>query len=611
MKHKPNRLLTILIATLVVFSMLLASCTTQPAEPAKPAEPAQPAAPTQAAEQPAANTTAQKVINSGGVELPADAAPLEQQVLRIAADDTKWAGSDTSMYDSISTSTLGIMDSCVRPDREFNPQPNGCESWEVSQDGLTWTFKLRKDKVWSDGEPITADDYVFTLQRFARADYDFEWYYSMADIVNWAEVVKGEVPPEELGAKKVDDYTFTVTTNRPTPFLIKIFADLWVIPQHIVKDRLADGTWASNPKTAVSAAPYMMEKWEKGKELIWTANPKYTGPYPPMMDKIVITFMDPQVRFTAYKNGELDMLGHLFDADLTPAAMAEVMADPALKSQLVSWPNFITFYLFFDTYNAPFDNLKVRQAFSHAIDRDAITNGPLQYQSVPAYTMNPPGFPGESVNELKGVQNYDPALAKQLMADAGYPDGKGFPELTLYTRNASPAMTNAAEAAAAMLGENLGVKVSVQNLDYSIFSEKMRNQKKTGQGDFNFALVSYEFDFVDGSNLLSVWGGCADPGTAKADMPGRHTWSNDEYNQLLCDAQSIMGNEDKRNEMYRQAEKILISDVALVPVWHGIYNALINPDLAGPGLAPNPDGSRTLWRFKFHSTEAQLYRKQK
>ena len=224
--------------------------------------------------------------------------------------------------------------------------------------------------------------------------------------------------------------------------------------------------------------------------------------------------------------------------------------------------------------------------------------------------MNPPGFPGENVAGLKDIQKYDPALAKQLMAEAGFADGKGFPKLTLYTRNASPALTNAAEAILAMLKDNLGVEAEVQNLDYSTFSEKMRNQKKTKSGDFNFALVSYEFDFVDGSNMLGVWGGCEPEGTTDMSaMPGRHTWYNQEYNKLLCEAGSLINQEDKRNEMYQQAEKILIDDVALVPVYHGIYNALVQPDMAGPALEPGPDGKQTLWRYRYNSTEGQLYHK--
>jgi len=221
--------------------------------------------------------------------------------------------------------------------------------------------------------------------------------------------------------------------------------------------------------------------------------------------------------------------------------------------------------------------------------------------------MNPPGFPGENVERLKGGQNYDPKMAAQLMEEAGYPGGEGFPELTLYTRNASPALTNAAEMVVAMLKENLGVKATVQNLDYTIFSEKMRNQKKNKDGDFKFALVSYEFDFVDGSNMLGVWGGCEKPGADKSEQPGRHTWYNEEFNKLMCDAGVLIGDEAKRAEMYQQAEKLLVEDVALVPLYHGIYNAMVQPYMKGPALEPGPNGEKTLWRYRIGSSEGKVY----
>jgi peptide/nickel transport system substrate-binding protein/oligopeptide transport system substrate-binding protein len=449
---------------------------------------------------------------------------------------------------------------------------------------------------------------VFTLQRYARADYDFEWFYSMAGIVNWDAVVSEELPPEELGAKVVDDYTFTVTTNQPAPFLVKQFADLWLAPKHIVKDRMADGSWALDPETAISAGPYKFEKWDKGIEIVWVANDKYTGPYPPTMDKIVLSFMDPEVRYNAYKNGELDIIGYGYEIDVPPAALAEVMANPELKEQLISWPNFITYYLFFDTWNEPFDDVKVRQAFAHAIDRDAIVNGPLQYQSAAAYSMNPPGFPGESVEALKGVQNYDPELAAQLMEEAGYPGGEGFPKLTMYMRDPYPALTNAGEAIAGMLKNNIGVDVEIQEQDYSIYMELLNDQKRNEGGDMIFAMVPYEYDFVDGSNLLGVWGGCEEEGADMPDMPGRHTWYNKEYNDLVCEANAIIGDEARRDELYRQAEKILIEDAALVPIYHGVFNVLVSPDLKGPALEPNEAGVVTFRGFRFNSSEGQVYR---
>ncbi len=600
---------TLLVIWLVIFTLvtstILAGCAPT-AAPEPPKEAAATEAPP-AAEPTKAPETA-KVVNRAGVELPPDAAPLEEQVMRYAEKESTWLTWDASVYDEMVGDVYAWADSCTRPDEFYEPQPNGCASWEVSDDGLTWTFRLQEDKKWSDGTPITADDWVFTLQRYARPDYDFEWFYSMANIVNWADVVNGDLPPEELAAKVVDDNTFTVTTDPATPYLSKIFADLWVVPKHIVQDRLNDGSWAFEEANRVSAGPYKLESYTRGKELVFIANDMYTGPFPPMMDKIVITFMEPEVRWSAYKNDELDAIGGGYENDLPPSAMAEIMADPELQKQLITWPNFITYYLFFDTWNPPFDNLKVRQAFSHAVDREAIVNGPLQYQAVSAFSMNPPGFPGENVEELKSVQNYDPEVAAQLMEEAGYPGGEGFPKLTLYTREAFPALLNAAEAIASMIKQNLGVDVEVQDLEYSIFTEGYRNQKKNKSGDFLFALVPYEFDFVDGSNLLSVWGGCEEEGADLSAMPGRHTWYNQEYNNLLCEAGAILGDEAKRNELYRQAERILVEDVALVPIYHGIFVAMVKPDIAGPILEPGEDGVVTWMRHRFASRESMIYR---
>jgi ABC-type transport system substrate-binding protein len=623
-KRMKNRFL-ILFVFLFSASLTLSACapasapdastdTDQPAqeaaasteEEAAPAEEEAATTEEETAEEPAGGP----VVNRAGVELPADAAALDEQVLQLAGTEYSWLSWDYTAYDYTAGALGGIHDSCVRPDKEFNPQPAGCESWEVSDDGLTWTFHLPEDKVWSDGELVTAEDWVFTLQRYARPDYDFEWFYSMAGIVNWGAVVSGDLPPEELGAQVVDDYTFTVTTEQPTPFLVKQFADLWVAPQHIIQDRMADGSWALDPVTAVSAGPYKLESWDKGVKITWVANDLYTGPYPPMMDKIETTFMDPEVRFNAYQNNELDIIGYGYEVDLPPAALAQINADPALQEQLITWPNFITYYLFFDTWNEPFDNVLVRQAFSHAIDRDALINGPLRDQAQAAYSMNPPGFPGESVEELKSVQNYDPELAAQLFAEAGYADGEGFPALTMKTRDAYPALTNAAEAIASMLKENLNVDIEIQNLDYSIYMTELGDQKANQGGDMNFALVPYEYDFVDGSNLLGVWGGCESDGTDLPDTPGRHTWYNQEYNNLVCEANAIIGDEDQRNALYQQAERILIEDAALVPIYPGIFNVLARPDMAGPALEPNEAGVITFRGFRFNSSEGTVYRTQ-
>jgi len=237
-----------------------------------------------------------------------------------------------------------------------------------------------------------------------------------------------------------------------------------------------------------------------------------------------------------------------------------------------------------------------------------LANGPLQYQAIPAYSMNPPGFPGESVEALKEVQNFDPELAAQLLEEAGFPGGEGFPKLILYTRNADPAQLAAAEVIAGMVKENLGVTMEIQDMEYSTYMEKLYSQKSEEGSDMQIALVPYEFDFVDGSNLLGVWGGCESEGADWTDMPGRHTWYSKEYNDMLCEAGAMIGDEAKRNELYGQAERLLVEDVGILPVYHAILNAMVKPDIKGPKLEPDANGNVDWVRFRFASREALVYR---
>jgi ABC-type transport system substrate-binding protein len=149
----------------------------------------------------------------------------------------------------------------------------------------------------------------------------------------------------------------------------------------------------------------------------------------------------------------------------------------------------------------------------------------------------------------------------------------------------------------------------VQNLDYGSYMDAMRAQKRKS-GDFLFAMVPYEFDFVDGSNMLSVWGGCEDEGADMSEMPGRHTWYNQEYNSLLCEAGHCLNDEAKRNELYQQAERILVEDVALVPIYHPILVAMVKPYLNGPMFDPSDAGLKTWNRFRFSSRESMIYKAQ-
>src|SRR5205814_7026361 len=168
----------------------------------------------------------------------------------------------------------------------------------------------------------------------------------------------------------------------------------------------------------------------------------------------------------------------------------EIIAnDPTLQKETHSQPNdFRTDYLFFDTQNPPFNNVKVRQAFSHVVDRDSLIKQIIKpSQGIPAYSFLMPGFPASNSEGLKDIQNYDPALAKQLLAEAGFPDGQGFPKLTLWLRNEAPVRQALAQAIAASIKQNLGIEVEVANKEFKSFMDAL-NAKPT---QVQFGMVSY------------------------------------------------------------------------------------------------------------------------
>ncbi|HTO29077.1 MAG TPA: ABC transporter substrate-binding protein, partial [Devosia sp.] len=193
-------------------------------------------------------------------------------------------------------------------DKEFELTPMAAESWSQSEDGLTWTFKLRPGLVWSDGEPLTAEDYVFALQRAATSGYDFAWYWDFAGgIKGWKEVTEGTADVSTLGLKAVDDLTIEVTTVAPKPYLPSVTSLWYPVPKHKV-DELGDD-WAVNVDTIVSSGPFDLESWEKSNNsVVLTKSDTYTGPWPASVDRLEVdpTLGAPEVGLPAFLAGDAD-----------------------------------------------------------------------------------------------------------------------------------------------------------------------------------------------------------------------------------------------------------------------------------------------------------------
>ncbi len=385
------------------------------------------------------------VLGGVGVaqSLPENALPPAEQVLKMPCDNARNETTfdfAVSVYQRICLNALDnlFQDTLTDLDKDFNIIPAAAESWSSSDDGLTWTFILQEGLQWSDGTPLTAYDYeaTFRLEATPEHAWDFAWFYAGV-IKNWNEVVAGELKPEELGVKAVDDRTLTITTENVVPPLPGMMKFSFVLQKKALEEH---GPYCnSDVATSVSAGPFMLSEYRPGDRVVLVANPEYTGYRPPRLGRLEGIYMAPTTYFPAFQNGEIDRVPYEY---LTPSDFALIEIDPALsENYLRHFGDFRTDYLMFDTLNPPFDDLNVRKAFAHAVDRDAIVKGVYgEIKAMPAHSMLMPGFPAsDTEGELAEYQVYNCDEAKGYLADAGYPDGEGFPALELWMRGEGPA----------------------------------------------------------------------------------------------------------------------------------------------------------------------------
>ena len=563
---------TVLAVLALIVSVVLVAC--------GGAAPSAPPPAADATSAPAANAPA---TLPNGVTLPADAAPPEYQVyVNYFQNDAPYTTLDfmESVYGRGGVGPLNdlISEPLVRLNKDFEVQPAAALSWDSNADGTVWTFNLDPNLVWSDGTPLTADDYVMTFQYAAdpKHAWDFSWYYSSPGaILNWDKAVAGEVPPSEISVKADGPNTLVVTTDTPAPFLPAKL--LYSTPFQRKAFEAHGPLYNNDPATSVSSGPFILTEFKKGERIVWEANPSYKGSNKPFIQKVISIGAKPETYFLGYQSGEVDFVT---GQALQTADNEIVAADTELAQQIrTNAQDFRTDYLFFDNETPPFNDLKVRQAFSHVIDRDTLIKSIITpSQGMPAYSFLMPGFPGANSEGLKDIQRFDPEQARTLLAEAGFPGGAGFPKLTLWLRNEPAVRQAVAQAIAATIKQELGIEVEVQNQDQKIFMEAL-NAKPT---EIKFGMVSYGIDFLDPSNMLGVWL-----------SGGRHNWNNAEFDTMVGEAAANLDT-TARMAQFQEAERLLVTEVPAIWIAHRTVGDLMKPYVAGESLSPNKAGSAAL-----------------
>ncbi len=514
--------------------------------------------------------TVEGPMNAFGVALPPDAATSDQQYLRILDNEGATIDFAVSANKRCSSFYCDILSTpLVQVNKNYEFIPAGALSWDVSADGRTWTFHLDPNLKWSDDSPVTADDIVFTLQYQADPKHGWDFTPIWSDIQNWNDAATGKVPIANIGVKKVDDYTVRFITTVASPYFLS--KALYVRPLSKVAFDKYGPNYNNDPKTSVSSSPWILEEWTKGKQMVFGPNKNYTGKLKPYLEKLIITFGDPSTDFQAYLKNQVD-----FAQNFSRADRALISSDPQLSSEYhPGYGDFRTYYLGFDTLKKPFNDIKVRQAFDKAIDRDALIKNVVGRQGVAAYSLLMPGFPDSSASQLKNedVNTFDPAAAQKLLADAGYPNGQGFRTLELWVSSASPLNLAVGNAVGGMLKQNLGIQVQVYDMDATFFADALKANK------FQFYMASDGFSYLDPSSILSAWV-----------SGGQHAWKNDAFDQLINAAFTLTGSPDKRDQMFRDAEKILVDDVGGIPLYHATPGEIYKPYIKGEELEPDKLG---------------------
>ena len=442
--------------------------------------------------------------------------------------------------------------------------PGAAESWTISPDGKVYTFKLRADGKWSDGTPVTADDFVFSWRRAVDPATASEYAYMLAPVVNAEDITAGKKKLEELGVKAIDANTLEVTLNASTPYFLEMLTHqtLYAVSKANVEKFGADFI---KPGNLVSNGAYMLAEFVPNDHVKAVKNPNFFDAANVKID--TVNFVPTEDRSTAmkrYEAGELDS-----NDDIPTEQLADLKAK--FGDQVRLGPYLGTYYYVFKTDKAPWDNVKLRHAISEAIDRDYLADKVWQNTMVPAYSLVPPGIGGYEAqpvaySEKSQLDREDEA--KKVLAELGYGPDK---PLKMEIRfNTSENHKNTAVAIQEQL-KPLGVEVSLINTDTKTHYGHLEQK-----GDFDIARGGWIADYKDPANFLDL----CKSGTGN----NYGQYNNPEYDKLLADAAAAgdPNNPAPRMKKLAEAEAMGVArDLCFVPLMFYGFHTLVSPKLKG------------------------------
>ncbi|MFD2702214.1 peptide ABC transporter substrate-binding protein [Paenibacillus shunpengii] len=500
-------------------------------------------------------------------------APAEQ-VLNINLSAEPPTFDPAQAQDSQTNTVLKLMyEGLVRMGEDGNPVPGVAESWEVSEDGKEYVFTLREDAKWSNGDPVTANDFVFAWKRVLdpastpAPPYAYQLYY----IENAEQFNTGEITDfSQVGVEAVDEKTLKVKLVNPTPYFLGLTSFYTYYPVHSSVD--GNDKWATNKDSMVVNGPFTLTEWTTGQKIQVTKNEQYWDKANINLARVDMSLTNSgATELSSYRNGEIDYAG---------APNGEIPTDQikGVQSELPDEFNVkgiaSTYYYMFNVTAEPFQNAKIRKAFAMSINRQAIVDNVTLGGQLPAFGFVPPGIKGASeefrteVEDAYFEENAEEAkrLLEEGMKEEGYTT---LPKVTLIY-NSSEAHQKLAVAVADMWKNALGVEVATQNQEWGVFLETRKNL------NYQVARAGWSADYNDPMTFMDMW----TTGNGNNDSG----YANPEYDALIKQA-AVEQDAAKRNDLFAQAEKMLVEeDMVIAPLYYYTNVSLTKPYLKGVSL---------------------------
>lgn len=473
-----------------------------------------------------------------------------------------------------------LFEGLTNQDAEGNIVPGVATQWQTT-DNQTWIFTLRKDARWSDGEPVTANDFVYSWRRLVdpKVGSTFAWFAELAGIQNAAAITKGEMSPDKLGVVALDDHRLKVTLDKPVPFFLSLTSSFSLYPVSARGIEKSGQAW-TEPGNLTGNGAYKLQERVVNEKLVLVRNEHYWDNAHSVLNKVTFVPINEESNATKrYRANDIDIT-ESFPKNMYALLKKQIPGEVYTPDQLG------TYYYAFNTVKGPTADVRVRKALSWSIDRKIIAENVLGTGEKPAWHFTPdvtagfraqPGFlEQQSQQELN-------AQAKTLLSAAGY--GPGHPlDLTLLY-NSSENNQKIAIAVASMWKKNLGVNVKLQNQEWKTYIDS-RNS-----GNFDVIRASWVGDYNEPSTFLSLLTSSHSGNIAK--------FKSAEYDSLLVKA-SRETDSDSRNKDYNRAETIIADDVPIAPLYQYTNGRLIKPWVKGYPVT-NPEDvaySRTMYILK-------------